>query len=154
MKPQSHEGNCHCQSIGFVFRTAVAPEQWPIRSCSCTFCRTRGVLSTSDPAGSLRFVERVPRTLHAYRFGQKTADFLICRNCGTYVGASMQSGNRAFGIVNARVLLSLAARFAEPQPMNYGGESSADRLARRESRWTPLELEPPLTAPAVRVKRR
>lgn len=134
-----HEGRCHCEAIGFVFRTAIAPEQWPIRSCGCTFCVTRGVLSTSDPAGALRFVEYLPGTLHAYRFGHKTADFMICSNCGTYIGARMQSGDRGFGIINTRVLHSLTARLAEPQPMDYDGEGSAERLARRESRWTPLE---------------
>ena len=90
----------------------------------------------------VRFVEHVPGTLHLYRFGHKTADFVICRNCGTYIGAKMQSGDRGFGIVNARVLLSLAARFAEPQPTDLDKEDSTERLARRESRWTPLELGP------------
>ncbi|HZF30577.1 MAG TPA: hypothetical protein VE907_15785 [Gammaproteobacteria bacterium] len=94
----------------------------------------------SDPAGSLRFVEHVPRTLHAYRFGHKTADFLICRNCGSYIGARMQSGDRGFGIINVRVLNALAARLPEPAPMDYDNEGTAERLARRESRWTPIEL--------------
>jgi hypothetical protein len=137
--PKSYEGLCHCEAIGFAFRTAIAPETWAIRACHCTFCRTRGVLSMSDPAGSLQFVEHSPGTLHEYRFGHKTADFLICRNCGSYIGARMQSGDRAFGIINVRVLHSLAAQLPEPAPMDHDKEGTTDRLMRRESRWTPIE---------------
>ena len=136
---QLHEGLCHCGEIGFAFRTAIAPEKWVLRTCQCTFCRTHGVLSTSDPAGSLRFVEHAPETLHSYRFGHKTADFLICRNCGSYIGARMQPGDRAFGIINVRILHSLAAQLPQPVPMDYDKEGTDDRLLRRESRWTPIE---------------
>jgi len=135
---RSYEGLCHCGAIGFVYRTSIAPEQWPIRVCQCTFCRGRGALSTSDPAGSLQYIENTPETLHLYQFGRKTADFLVCRNCGTYVGARMQAGTRQFGVVNVRVLLSLAPRLSEPLPMEYEEESTAERLARRERRWTPV----------------
>ncbi|HET7130844.1 MAG TPA: aldehyde-activating protein, partial [Gammaproteobacteria bacterium] len=72
------------------------------------------------------------------RFGRKTVDFLICRNCGSYIGARMQAGSRRFGIVNVRALQSLAQRLPEPAPMDYDGESADERLARRESRWTPV----------------
>jgi hypothetical protein len=136
--PQAYEGRCHCGAIGFVFRTAIAPEKWAVRACRCTFCRTHGVVSASDPAGSLQFVEHVPHMLHAYRFGHKTADFLICRNCGAYIGARMQSGSRRFGIVNVRVLPSLAERLSEPAHLDPDRVPGAERHARRESRWTPV----------------
>jgi len=95
-------------------------------------------LSTSDSAGSLEFVEHIPGALHKYQFGHKTADFLLCKHCGTYVGATMQSGARRFGIINLRVLHSLAEQIADAVPMDFGSEASAERLARRESRWTPI----------------
>lgn len=135
---QSHDGACHCRAIGFVYRTSLAPEVWPIRACQCTFCRIHAALSTSDSRGSLRFYEHVPGALNRYHFGRKTADFLVCRHCGAYVGAMMGSGSQAFGIINVRVLHSLLDRLPDAQPMVYEDEGPAMRLARREGRWTPI----------------
>jgi hypothetical protein len=138
--PQLHEGACHCRAIGFRYRTARAPADWVIRACQCSFCRTHAALSTSDPAGSLEFVEHAPPALHRYQFGRKTADFLLCHNCGAYIGAMMRSGNKAFGIVNVRVLHSLASQLPEAVPMDYETEGLAERLVRREDRWTPIAV--------------
>jgi len=138
---QSHEGVCHCRAIGFVYRTSLAPEKWALRACQCTFCRTHAVLSTSDPRGSLRFIEHVPAALNRYTFGHKVADFLVCRNCGAYIGAMMQSGSTGFGIINVRVLHSLLDRLPEVQSMVYEHEGLAERLARRASRWTPIAVD-------------
>jgi len=135
---RSQEGSCHCRAIGFVYRTFIEPEQWPIRACQCTFCQRHGGLSTSDPRGSLSFVEHLPATLNRYRFGRKITDFLICRECGTYIGATMQSGSNSFGIINVRTLQSVLERLKEPQPMDYENEGTAERSARREKRWTPI----------------
>ena len=137
---QSHEGVCHCRAIGFVYRTSLVPEEWPIRACQCTFCRIHAALSTSDPRGSLRFIEHVPGAVNRYTFGRKTADFLVCRNCGAYVGAMMRSGSKGFGIINVRVLHSLLDRLPEAQPMVYEDEGLAERVARRENRWTPIAV--------------
>lgn len=136
----SHEGLCHCRAVGFDYRTAIAPEAWPIRACQCTFCRSHGALSTSDSGGSLRFVAHVPGALNRYQFGRKTADFLLCRDCGVYLGAVMQSERGSFGIINVRVLHSLLDRLQEPERMYYDNEGLAERQARRESRWTPIAV--------------
>jgi hypothetical protein len=135
---QSYEGRCHCGAIGFVYRTALAPEDWPIRACQCTFCRLHAGLTTSDPAGALAFVEDKPDALNRYEFRLKTTDFLICRNCGAYIGATTRSASSRFGIINVRVLHSLAGRLRSPERMNYDNEGASGRQARRESRWTPL----------------
>lgn len=136
----SHEGLCHCRAVGFSYRTAIAPEAWPIRACQCTFCRSHGALSTSDPGGSLRFVAHVPGALNRYQFGRKTADFLLCRDCGVYLGAVMQSERGSFGIISVHVLHSLLDRLQEPERMYYDNEGLAERQARRESRWTPIAV--------------
>jgi hypothetical protein len=135
-----HEGLCHCRAIGFAYRTNLAPSAWVIRACQCTFCRMHAALSTSDPAGSLEFKEHAANALHRYQFGRKTADFLVCRDCGAYIGATMQSGGRGFGIINVRVLQSPKSQLPEAVPMEYENEASAERLARRESRWTPIAV--------------
>src|SRR5688572_16101991 len=90
-----HEGHCHCRAIGFRYRTALAPKDWVIRACQCSFCRAHAALSTSDPAGTLEFMEYAAAA-HRYQFGLKTADFLLCGNCGTYVGAMTRAGRTHF----------------------------------------------------------
>jgi hypothetical protein len=145
--PGEHEGVCHCRAIGFVYRTALPPRDWPIRACQCSFCRTHAALSTSDPAGSLEFREHSPGALHRYRFGRRTADFLVCRICGVYIGAVLQSGTRSFGIINVRVLTSLLEQLPDASPMSYDGEEAAERVARREKRWTPAAFANPADDP-------
>ena len=135
---ESYEGRCHCGAIAFVYRTGLAPEDWPIRACQCTFCRLHAGLTTSDPAGSLAFVEHGPGALNRYEFGLKTAYFLVCRNCGAYVGAMTRSAARRFGIINVRVLHSLADRLRSPERMSYESEGPSERQGRRELRWTPI----------------
>lgn len=138
--PPPYEGTCHCRGVGLVYRTALAPADWPIRACQCTFCRSHGALTTSDPRGSLQFYERVPAALHRYQFGLKITDFLLCRDCGVYIGAMMQSENGSFGIINVRVLHFLRDELREAERVNYGNEDPAERRARRESRWIPITI--------------
>jgi hypothetical protein len=135
---QAHEGACHCGAIGFVYRTAIAPADWNIRACQCGFCRSHATLTASDPAGSLEFTARDRDRLQRYRFGQRTADFLLCNRCGVYIGAVIQSGRGTFGIINARVLQSLDAPLPKPVEMTYESEQVAERTERREKRWTPV----------------
>jgi len=85
-------------------------------------------------------VEREPRTLSRYRFAKKITDFLICRACGAYIGATMQSAERSFGIINVRMLPSMLEHLKRPQAMEYGSETTADRVGRREQRWTPIAV--------------
>ena len=135
---RSYPGACHCRALGFEYRTALEPRKWPVRACQCTFCRAHGGLTTSDPRGSLTLFERVPGALNRYRFGRKITDFWVCRKCGTYIGATMESGGRSYGIVNVRALQPTPDQLNEPQPMNYDGEATAERVSRREERWTPI----------------
>lgn len=135
---QEYQGSCHCGSAGFVYRTAVAPEDWPIRACQCAFCRMHSGLSTSDPRGTLAFVEHAPGSIHRYQFGRRITDFILCRNCGAYLGALMQSGEGAYGVINVRILLGSRDRLRDAPPMDYEAESTAERRTRREERWTPV----------------
>ena len=100
----------------------------------------RGV-STSDPAGSLEFRSADPARVQRYRFGGRTADFLICRECGVYVGVQMETDKGRFGVLNVLSLRPPITDLAAPQPMEYGAESAEGRRLRREARWTPLAAE-------------
>jgi hypothetical protein len=76
--------------------------------------------------------------MQRYRFGQRSADFLLCRNCGVYVGAVIEAGGRRFGIINIRALQTPLALLPPPVQISYANESTAERRTRREKRWTPI----------------
>ncbi len=132
-------GSCHCGAIGFRYRTAIAPERWSIRACQCKFCRASDALSTSDPAGSLEFTASDPDLLNRYRFGLRTADFLLCRECGVYIGALIETDHGQFGIINTHALVETPEKLAATEPMSYNSEDTAERVSRRETRWTPVK---------------
>ncbi|MGH8129451.1 MAG: GFA family protein [Steroidobacteraceae bacterium] len=99
-----HRGQCHCGAVGFEFRTSVAPADWSVRACQCSFCLKHGVVSTSDPAGSVRFTHENPSLLSRYRFGHKTADFVFCGRCGGYLGAVTEECGQTLMVINLRAL--------------------------------------------------
>jgi hypothetical protein len=131
---------CHCGVLTARYRTAVAPEDWSVRACQCSFCRSHGALATSDPKGSLEFRSHDLALVQRYRFGGRTADFLVCRECGIYVGVQMTSDKGRFGVLNVLTLRPLLP-LSVPKPMEYGAESPEARRLRRETRWTPVAPE-------------
>lgn len=111
-----------------------------MRACQCSFCRAHGALTTSDPSGSLLFLVNDDALLQRYRFGSRTADFLVCRGCGVYVGATIVAAMGDFGIANLRAVRALLEDLPEPVAMRYDGESPGARSARRARNWTPLAV--------------
>ena len=134
-----HTGACHCGAITVAFRTGLAAGALTIRACQCSFCRRHGVKAVADPAGSLRIEAKADGLMH-YRFGLQTADFLICRDCGCYVAAMIDTAGqrRATLNVSATAIAGLSERPAEP--VSYDGESVDERKARRLRSWTPVEI--------------
>jgi hypothetical protein len=77
--------------------------------------------------------------LSRYAFGLRTAEYLVCRDCGVYV-AAVTIGDveqRAIVIVNA---LDAREQFRrEPMPTVYDAETRDERVTRRRSRWMPVK---------------
>ena len=138
MAGRAYEGSCHCGAISYVYRTAVPVSRWQVRACQCSFCRTHAALTTSDAAGSVEFRFDRPDDLHLYRFALKTADFVLCRNCGTYLAARITTPKGSYAVVNLRALSRLPPELPAAQGVTYDAESPEDRIARRESHWTPV----------------
>lgn len=132
-----HRGGCHCGRLRFELESALAAADLPARACQCGFCRRHGALSTSDPAGRLRFVAAEPAEVMRYAFASRSAEFLVCARCGVYVGALMQDGAAWFAIANLNALEGRERLAPVPQPMDYEGEDQAARRDRRRARWTP-----------------
>jgi len=137
----NYAGQCHCGALEFQYQTGVLPTSWPVRGCQCSFCRIHAGLSTSDPAGSLAFQTLQSGALQRYRFGSQTADFLICRICGVYVGAICAGAPGRFGIINVRALRPFPQGLPASTSMHYDDESPTERLSRRAARWTALRAD-------------
>ena len=133
-----YPGSCYCASIGFRYWTAISPQDWSIRACQCRFCVAHDALSTSDPGGELNFAADIDGDLQRYRFGLRTADFLLCRNCGVYIGAVIDADAGHFGIINTHALDTIPDNIAAVAPITYDSENTADRVGRRAQRWTPV----------------
>jgi hypothetical protein len=130
-------GGCHCGALTVAFTTAYAPEALPLRACQCGFCRRHGARYTTDRQGHLQLVADAD-ALVRYRFGLRTADFLLCGHCGIYVACVVDD---AFACLNSRALDD-AARLTQPAtPVDYAAETAEIRLTRRHATWTPATIE-------------
>jgi hypothetical protein len=130
-----YRGACHCGAVCAEFETKTVPR---LRADGCSFCRSRGVKSASDPDGALRLWSTHP--LIRYRFGHRTADFLICPACGTYVATMMNGPRGPVGVVNVVGLFIPELRDLETEQTSFEGEDEAARNTRRLGRWTPMTL--------------
>lgn len=137
--PHTFAGSCHCGALGFAFHTKLPVAQWSVRACQCRFCRAHGAVTTSDPGGRLTFRVERGESLRRYRFGLKTADFLVCSACGVYIGAQIETPRGAFGIINTRAMTPRPTELPAAVLADYDAEGLGERLGRREQRWTPLE---------------
>ncbi len=116
----------------------MPPAEWSVRACQCGFCRKHDALSVSDPAGRLSFLAADPGAVVRYRFGLRTADFLLCGHCGVYVGAVIPTAEGRFGIFNLHALDEAPPGLPAAQPISYDGETPTGRTGRRAERWTPV----------------
>ena len=135
---KAYEGNCHCGAIGWTYHTGIAPSQWRVRSCQCSFCRRHAARCTSDPAGTVAFSVADHEALHRYRFGLRTAEFLVCRECGVYIGAFAAGPGGGLATLNLNALRTPVEGIQAPAPTDYDAENREGRIRRREQRWTPV----------------
>ncbi|WP_428487748.1 hypothetical protein [Rhodopila sp.] len=94
----------------------------------------------SDPDGQV-VVQAVDWTLvERYRFGSRTADYLLCRRCGVYIGAVCETAAGPRAVVNTLCLHDRAAFTQEAVRPDYDGETTDRRLARRAANWMPAVM--------------
>jgi hypothetical protein len=138
-------GRCHCGNLRVAFDSARAAAELPVRTCGCSFCRRHASLAVTDPAGRAELHAADPARVVRYRFGLRTADFLVCGDCGVFVAGVMLDGARAWATLNVNALDDRAAFTSPAEPVSYDAEGPEDRVARRRARWTPAEVRFPLT---------
>jgi hypothetical protein len=141
--PRRFDGGCHCGNLSLWFETATAPAAFSVRACGCSFCRRHQTRTVADPAGRVHIAARDPQALSRYRFGLKTTDFLVCRDCGVYLGAVYRDPDGTWALVNTPVLAA-RAEFGQPAtPTDHNDETETARRARRKSTWSPATVDPP-----------
>jgi hypothetical protein len=138
--PSEHQGGCHCGNLQLRVRLTRPPADLLIRSCACSFCRSHGTRTVSDPQGQADLWASDWDLVQAYRFGSRTADYLLCRRCGVYVGAVCETPSGRRAVINTRCLGDREAFTQEPARPDYDGEATEARLARRASNWMPVGL--------------
>jgi len=135
------EGGCHCGNLGFVLETRLAPHEITLRACQCGFCRAHGARCASDPDGAASIRVLDPAALSRYRFGERSADFLVCARCGVYVGAVIEHAGERRATLNVGLVPDLAT--AGPAvPVRYDDEGREARIERRLRVWTPVREMP------------
>lgn len=135
-----HKGGCHCGNITVTFTTDKAPSAIVPRACQCSFCRKHATRALSDNAGHIHIDVKDESKLGRYRFGLKVGDYVFCKNCGVYVSAFMQDGDRAWANVMANAMDDREA-WAPAEPITYGTESEPEKRERRRHKWTPASMK-------------
>ena len=134
-----YPGSCHCGAVKIELTSAKQPAEMRIGRCACSFCRRHGARTMGDPGGSVAF-HAAPDALRRYRFGLGITDYLLCKGCGTYVGAVMEDEGRSIGIVNVN-MLDIRDTFDPAPPLHvYDGETVEKRRGRRRKFWMPATV--------------
>lgn len=132
------EGGCHCGNLFYVFGPSAPLAELGLRACMCRFCRAHGARNTSDPNGAMQIDIRSPDRLVRYRFGLRTADFLLCGHCGIYIGALLPDDGGGWFTVNVNTFREPPALDFPIQPVVYDSEDTGGRVDRRKMKWTPV----------------
>ena len=78
--------------------------------------------------------------MERYQFGSRTADYLLCRRCGVYVGAICETRTGLRAVLNVNCLDDRAAFTQTPAAPDYDGEATDTRLDRRSTNWMPAAV--------------
>lgn len=134
------DGRCHCGNLQATLTANKQPQDMWLRACQCGFCRSHNMRSLSDPQGQMALRAKDGSQVNRYRFGLGMVDFLICRNCGNYIGAVQEVDSQLYAIMNANLTEERGTRFGEAEHRFYEEETGEERSARRQKVWTPATL--------------
>ncbi len=134
-----YAGACHCGALKLDFHSEKSPAELGARTCQCSFCEAHGASWTSDPEGNVDITLTGP--VSRYRFGTKTADFLVCANCGVVPAVVSEIEGQLRGVIRVNCLEESAAFLAQAAPIDLDEEILDSRLDRRAKGWTPAAIK-------------
>jgi hypothetical protein len=137
MNAFEHKGGCHCGNMQAVLRLSRPAAESALRACACSFCRAHATRTVADPAGLFELRAADWSLVERYRFGSRTADYILCRRCGVYMAALCETAAGLRAVVNVNSLDDRAAFTMMPSAPDYDGETTEARLARRAANWMP-----------------
>ncbi|MCK5000877.1 MAG: hypothetical protein KAS23_15145 [Anaerohalosphaera sp.] len=127
-------GSCYCGNIKLHLHSNKNESQLVPRICSCPFCTRHGASYISDTQGELQVNYDDPENVSRFRFGHKTADFIVCAKCGVLVTVLSEIQGQLRAVININSMPD--HQFKEsPIVTNFEGEKVEDRLARRAKNW-------------------
>lgn len=129
------KGSCHCKNIQYELLWPEDDQQIPVRACSCTFCTKFNGRYTSHPDASLNINISDRSKINRYNFGTKTADFIICTQCGIVVCACCEIDDCLYAVVNVNTFIDFDLNDADQSITNFDSESTTQRLQRRKQKW-------------------
>lgn len=128
------ESSCHCGNIKLVFHTDKLVQDFIPRTCQCSHCRSHGAKWISDPQGEVRLKFKSPEDVNFYQFGHRTADFILCKNCGALMISTCEIDGRTLGVLNSTAMVNL--NFPnDPVHTHFSSETIEARLERRAKNW-------------------
>ncbi|MGR8949559.1 MAG: GFA family protein [Gammaproteobacteria bacterium] len=135
--PRVIDGACHCGNVRYELSWPA--HEFPIttRECSCSFCQKHGAVYTSHPRSALTLHISDEDKVVRYRFGHETADFIICRSCGSLMCAISHIDGHDYAVINVNNFENIDAAELVHSVTDFDLESIAVRLARRKKKWTP-----------------
>jgi hypothetical protein len=132
------KGACHCANISFELDWPGEGGTIPVRACSCSFCTKHGGTYTSHREARLH-VKIADRSLVSeYRFGTRTADFLVCSRCGAIPVITSEIDDHLYAVVNVNTFEGIDRSKLQRQVTDFDGENTESRLERRSRTWIPL----------------
>jgi hypothetical protein len=129
------EGGCHCGTIRYRFELPDIGGTIPVRACSCSFCLKHGGVYTSHPKGRLDVEVTDASRVEPYQFGTKTAEFHICRTCGVVPMVTSDIAGTTYAVVNVNTFENIAPEELSSSPSDFDGETTDNRLTRRQRNW-------------------
>tara|TARA_B100000686_G_scaffold293225_1_gene322570 strand:- start:9922 stop:10350 length:429 start_codon:yes stop_codon:yes gene_type:complete len=139
MELKSYLSECSCKNLSYNFYTHLSPAIWLVRVCSCSFCaKFKNHIYCSDPNGYVKYNVKNISSLIIVKHGTRTADFLICEQCNSYMGAVMHSKKGIFSVINIEYL-NKNVKISEPYKLKWNNEDKDIRLERRYATWTPVK---------------
>ena len=132
---------CHCGNLQAELETRLRAEELTLRSCQCSFCTRHRARTVADKEGRARIRVSDPDLLSRYQWNLRSAEFLVCKRCGNYLGCVMSVGDGWVASLNANLFAESTQLIQPALEVSYDAETLEARRRRREKNWTPAVWE-------------